>query len=376
MTLVTDARADLRALVAAASMGSAFGLALGGLYLAGGLAQTASSHAKIERLADAASSGFSDTVLTEQAGTADAAALHLARRHDPNFVPTTIDQERQAALFALRLERRSTTDNRSQGRIDARDLLMRASYSDTTRISLPPLRGGRFNALTGARDLDCLTQAVYYEARGETPSGQAAVAQVVLNRVRHPAFPKTICGVVFQRADHRGGCQFSFACDGSMRLPMDRAAWHRAERVASRALDGATVSQVGKATHFHTTSVSPEWGAKLLRVAQVGLHIFYRFGSGAYVPALPIDGPGLAAPALDAANQAVYASLLPQAAQIDAAVQKVVGLDAGSEAGTTPPKVVPPRQISPFEVDRSGVTETSALTVKTPQSQPSAASGA
>jgi hypothetical protein len=137
-----------------------------------------------------------------------------------------------------------------------------------------------------------------------------------------------------------------------------------------------TVSQVGKATHFHTTSVSPEWGAKLLRVAQVGLHIFYRFGSGTYVPGLPIDGPGLVVPALDAANQAVYASLLPQATQIDAAVHKVVGLDAGSEAAATAPKIAPPRQVSPFEVDRGGVTETSALTGKTLQSQPSAASGA
>jgi hypothetical protein len=146
--------------------------------------------------------------------------------------------------------------------------------------------------------------------------------------------------------------------------------------VASRALDGVTVSQVGKATHFHTTAVSPEWGKKLLRVAQVGLHIFYRFGSGTYVPALPIDGPALAAPALDAANQAVYASLLPQAAQIDAAVQKVVGLDAGSEGAATAPKAMVPRPVSPFEVDRAGVTETSALTVKTPQSHPSAASGA
>jgi hypothetical protein len=197
---------------------------------------------------------------------ADAGALHIARRHDRNFVATDIDQERQAALFALRLERRSTTDSRSQGRIDARGLLMRASYSETTRLSLPPLRGGRFNALTGARDLDCLTQAVYYEARGETPSGQAAVAQVVLNRVRHPAFPKTICGVVFQRADHRGGCQFSFACDGSMRLPLDRAAWQRAERVSAFAADLAPiVARLRPGDHLLVATASVNASAKVLR---------------------------------------------------------------------------------------------------------------
>ena len=77
------------------------------------------------------------------------------------------------------------------------------------------------NALQSSRELECLADAVYYEARGETPSGQAAVAQVVMNRVRHPAFPKSICGVVFQGAYNRTGCQFSFACDGSMRRARD-----------------------------------------------------------------------------------------------------------------------------------------------------------
>src|SRR5262249_55624357 len=87
-------------------------------------------------------------------------------------------------------------------------------------------------ALASSRDLDCLASAVYYEARGESAAGQAAVAQVVLNRARHPAFPKTICGVVFQRAG--GGCQFSFACNGAMRRPKEPAAWSRAQAVAAR----------------------------------------------------------------------------------------------------------------------------------------------
>jgi hypothetical protein len=130
-------------------------------------------------------------------------------------------------------------------------------------------------------DLDCLTQAVYFEARGETPRGQAAVAQVVLNRVRDPAFPKTVCQVVFQRA--AGGCQFSFACDGSMRRGRELAAWDRARRIAGRALSGAVLAEVGSATHFHTTGVSPGWGPRMFRVAQVGLHVFYRINPNAPV---------------------------------------------------------------------------------------------
>lgn len=127
-----------------------------------------------------------------------------------------------------------------------------------------------------AQDLNCLAQAVYFEARGETPRGQAAVAQVVLNRVKSPVFPKTVCAVVYQGAASRG-CQFSFACDGSMHRGLEPGAWDRARQVASRALSGAAAADIGLATHFHTTGVDPAWGGQMLRVAQVGLHVFYRF---------------------------------------------------------------------------------------------------
>ena len=97
------------------------------------------------------------------------------------------------------------------------------------------------------------------------------MAQVVLNRVRHPSFPKSVCAVVYQ------GCQFSFACDGSTRRGREAGAWNRAQRIATKALSGAVVANVGNATHFHTVNVSPNWGPSLMRVGQVGLHIFYRF---------------------------------------------------------------------------------------------------
>lgn len=143
---------------------------------------------------------------------------------------------------------------------------------------------------SAARDLDCLTQAVYFEARGESPAGQAAVAQVVLNRVRKAGFPKSVCGVVFQGSARGVGCQFSFACDGSMNRAREAQAWSQARRIATRALAGAVMTAVGDATHFHTVHVSPDWSRDLREVAQVGLHIFYRMGRPSGVATL-VEAP-------------------------------------------------------------------------------------
>lgn len=159
-----------------------------------------------------------------------------------------------------------------------------------------PVRGAERPAGAG-RDLDCLTQAVYFEARGESPAGQAAVAQVVLNRVRKAGFPKSVCGVVFQGSARGSGCQFSFACDGSMNRGRESAAWAQARHIATRALAGAVMTAVGDATHFHTVHVSPDWSRDLRQVAQVGLHIFYRPGrpqaAAALAEAQPVKGPDL-----------------------------------------------------------------------------------
>ena len=136
-----------------------------------------------------------------------------------------------------------------------------------------------------ARALQCLTAAVYHEARSEGLQGQRAVAQVVLNRARHYAYPSSICGVVFQgplRAG--GGCQFTFTCDGSTRRPRDAAAWRKAEAIAQAALGGYVEESVGWATHYHTNYVSPSWGAKLVRVEMLGDHIFYRMPGAAGAP--------------------------------------------------------------------------------------------
>jgi hypothetical protein len=128
-----------------------------------------------------------------------------------------------------------------------------------------------------AASLQCLTAAVYYEARSESFEGQRAVAQVVLNRVRHPAFPKSVCGVVYQGSKRRTGCQFSFTCDGSLGARREPAAWARARRIAGAALAGSVYGPVGHATHYHASYVQPWWAASLRRAVSVGSHVFYRW---------------------------------------------------------------------------------------------------
>ncbi|RYD62981.1 MAG: cell wall hydrolase, partial [Sphingomonadales bacterium] len=128
-----------------------------------------------------------------------------------------------------------------------------------------------------ARALQCLTTAIYYEAAREPDDGQRAVAQVVLNRVRHPTFPGTVCGVVFQGSEKRG-CQFSFACDGAMsRGQPARDSWIRAARVASDALNGSVFAPVGMATHYHTYAVTPSWNRSLVMTGVYGAHFFHRW---------------------------------------------------------------------------------------------------
>ena len=127
------------------------------------------------------------------------------------------------------------------------------------------------------RSLDCLTSAIYYEAASETEDGQRAVAQVVLNRVAHPTYPNTVCGVVYQGSERTTGCQFSFTCDGSLARRPSIGAWARARRLAAEALAGRVYAPVGHSTHYHTIHVMPYWAPTLLKSAVIGAHIFYRW---------------------------------------------------------------------------------------------------
>ena len=131
------------------------------------------------------------------------------------------------------------------------------------------------------RSLDCLAQAIYYEAGSESEDGQRAVAQVVLNRVRHPAWPDSVCGVVYQGPMRPGGgCQFTFTCDGALTVRPAGIAWARARALAAEALAGYVHAPVGLSTHYHTHAVFPAWAPRLQRTAAIGAHQFYRLPGG------------------------------------------------------------------------------------------------
>ena len=312
MSVGTQARADWRALISAALIGSGVGLGLGASYLAAGMGEAIADHARAARIAQAAGGGFSETMLQREMDRMDPAALRLARAHDQ----LSDDGGREPAT----------------------------AWPSGPAPRQPGARHG--SALDGARQLDCLTDAVYFEARGETPRGQAAVAQVVMNRVKNPSFPKTVCGVVFQGAASHG-CQFSFACDGSMRHGLEHGAWDRARRIAERALTGRVLADIGNATHFHTTAVQPDWGPQMLRVAQVGLHVFYRFNphapasrpaedDRAVFTSLPLDPGG---------NVRVATAILEKAADTTVAAVGLAPADGKPVAARSPepaPKAAQP----------------------------------
>lgn len=130
---------------------------------------------------------------------------------------------------------------------------------------------------SGLRDtaLQCLTSALYYEAASEGDDGMRAVAQVILNRVRHPAYPSSVCGVVYQGSTRATGCQFTFTCDGSLARTPSTSGWARSRRIAEAALSGRVFAPVGHSTHYHADYVVPYWASSLNKVNTIGRHIFY-----------------------------------------------------------------------------------------------------
>ena len=148
-----------------------------------------------------------------------------------------------------------------------------------TKEPVPPAQPFRVvgNDIDVARATDCLAAAIWYEAGAETLAGKKAVAQVVLNRVRHPAFPKSVCGVVFQGQERATGCQFTFTCDGALMRVPGVAAWNQTRQLARIMLNGEVFKPVGVATHYHTDWVLPAWSAKLDKVHKEATHLFFRW---------------------------------------------------------------------------------------------------
>jgi spore germination cell wall hydrolase CwlJ-like protein len=148
-----------------------------------------------------------------------------------------------------------------------------------SKAPIPSARPFRINGsqIEIDRAIDCLASAIYYEAGAEALTGQKAVAQVIINRVRHPAFPSTICGVVYQGSTRTTGCQFSFSCDGSMRRVPSAGMWAGMRKIARTMLTGTVYAPVGLATHYHTDWVVPYWSANLDKIAVERTHLFYRW---------------------------------------------------------------------------------------------------
>ncbi len=130
------------------------------------------------------------------------------------------------------------------------------------------------------REQWCMSTGIYFEARGESYRGQVAVAQVIMNRVKHSQYPDTICGVVFQNQSWKNRCQFSFACDGIPERVTEPAAWAVAEEITTKVTNGSIyLSEVANATHYHANYVYPHWAPRMTRLTKIGAHIFYRFRS-------------------------------------------------------------------------------------------------
>lgn len=128
----------------------------------------------------------------------------------------------------------------------------------------------------GGDELECLAEALYFEARGESVKGQFAVAQVILNRVKSERFPGSACGVINQGTGKKYQCQFTYTCDGHKEVINEPQAYERVSKVARAALDGAAPDLTKGATHYHTKAVNPRWAKVYTKTANIGTHIFYR----------------------------------------------------------------------------------------------------
>jgi spore germination cell wall hydrolase CwlJ-like protein len=129
---------------------------------------------------------------------------------------------------------------------------------------------------TGGPEWQCLAEALYFEARGETVKGQFAVAEVIMNRVESERFPASACGVINQGTGKKYQCQFTYTCDGLKEVIAEPRAWDRVSKVARAVLDGRAPELTDGATHYHTTAVRPKWARVYTRTAEIGVHIFYR----------------------------------------------------------------------------------------------------
>lgn len=347
---ISIARYRMRALMAASAVGLLVGASIGAACLGGHLAHEGSAPKDAARLMMATRDGKVDMAALDAVGTVDQSALNIAMRFSQYAGTGTENSLLAQNLTAMRTseDARNQRDLPDAKLVLASNMTLASPFSapvNAPAVAAPSVRAAAAMKFKSANrsDSDCLTQAVYYEARGEGVEGMRAVAQVILNRVRHPAYPKSICGVVYQGAYQRTSCQFSFVCNGAMGAPVESWAWRRAKSVADAALGGYVMAAVGTSTSFHTTGVKPGWGGTMDKVAQIGSHIFYQFRGRGSRLANSTDGvrPSSGVPQISAPVNAA-----PAAPALD--TQTVAMLNAQSKAAAlaAKPNAARPVQVS------------------------------
>ena len=179
-----------------------------------------------------------------------------------------LGQERQAlsVIPDARLSALTTLPPATQRNV--RTAPQSVTYSNAYLASLPTASGGS--------EWRCLSEALYFEERGETAQGLFAVAEVIMNRVDSAGYPNTLCGVIHQGTGRQYACQFTYTCDGKPEVISEPAAWNRVGKVARLLMDGAERNLTKGATHYHTTAVNPRWARVFPRTARYGVHLFYR----------------------------------------------------------------------------------------------------
>ena len=192
----------------------------------------------------------------------------------------TSEKPIRVSLDQLREVADMNVEDKSQILAKGLDAQLRNAEIPVSALPVEAVAALKFGMVDGsvqATALRCLTQAVYYEAANEPLQGRRAVAQVVLNRMRHPAYPNSVCSVVYQGIERGWGCQFSFVCDGALLRTPSPSLWREAQDIALAALSGYVEPSVGTATHYHADYVLPKWAFNLAKITQLGRHIFYRF---------------------------------------------------------------------------------------------------
>lgn len=187
----------------------------------------------------------------------------------PKFAMAELLQDPVQEIMSFSAEQTSKIDQtKLTGLFGSKNVKRKDIYSADYIAALPRANGGK--------QWQCLSEALYFEARGESIKGQVAVAEVILNRVDSPAYPDSVCGVINQGTGRKFACQFTYTCDGRAEIINEQSAYERVAKIARLVMDGLPRNLTKGATHYHTTSVRPSWARKFPKTAKIGSHVFYR----------------------------------------------------------------------------------------------------